>query len=73
MANFNAEVHMDESGRCRNNNHSRMNVSVRFCPDCGEVVGKHVGTKSCQADAHAKKRKERNKFCVDCGRSLANA
>ncbi len=56
--------------RCANNNHSRMNVPVKFCPDCGEVVGKNISVKTCGSDSHNRRRKDRNKFCVDCGKSL---
>lgn len=60
-----------DSDRCMNNNHSRSNVPVRFCPDCGEVVGKSVAVKTCSSETHARRRKDRNKYCVDCGGTLA--
>lgn len=47
-----------------------MNVSVRNCSMCGEVVNKSFQKKRCTDQEHAAKRKERNFFCVDCGQSL---
>lgn len=57
-------------GNCSNLNHSKMNVTVKYCPGCGEVVSKTVQSKSCNESVHSKRRKERNKYCVDCGDKL---
>lgn len=56
--------------KCRNLNHSKMNVSVRNCSMCGEVVNKAYVKKRCSDHVHASRRKERNHYCVDCGLNL---
>ena len=55
---------------CPNLNHRRANASVRFCPNCGEVVNKAIPTNKCSEDKHAKKRRKQNKYCIDCGEQL---
>jgi len=55
---------------CSNRNHSRSNAPVRYCPQCGEVVNGNVPDKKCSEEEHATRRRERNKFCVDCGAQL---
>lgn len=37
---------------------------------CGEIVNAKVPRHSCTQEAHAKKRREANVFCVDCGQRL---
>jgi hypothetical protein len=53
-----------------NFNHGRANVTVRFCPMCGEVVNKNISAQACNEEQHAKRRRDRNKYCVDCGEQL---
>lgn len=55
--------------RCRNMNHSRSNIPIRFCPDCGDKVNASIVTK-CDDPKHAARRKDRNTFCCDCGKNL---
>jgi ribosomal protein S27AE len=55
---------------CRNLNHCRSNAPVRFCPQCGEVVGGGVAIKRCDEMGHAEKRRNGERFCVDCGERL---
>lgn len=61
---------MNLEERCRNLNHSKMNVSVRFCSACGEIVNRNVQQKSCDSELHSKRRKSRDGYCVDCGKDL---
>jgi len=56
--------------RCPNLNHGRPNAPVRFCPKCGEVVNEDIPARKCEEGVHAKKRRERNKYCIDCGEQL---
>lgn len=55
---------------CRNWNHGRANVPVRFCSMCGEVVNKNIPVKKCSVEAHARRRRNYNKYCVDCSEQL---
>ena len=55
---------------CPNLNHRRRNAPVRFCPMCGEVVNENIPIKKCTEEEHAKSRRERNKYCLDCGEQL---
>jgi hypothetical protein len=55
---------------CTNMNHRRANSPVRICPQCGEVVNQSVAEKKCSEESHAKMRKQRNIYCVDCGERL---
>jgi hypothetical protein len=57
--------------RCRNMNHSRTNVPVRFCPNCGEVVNNAI-KRRCDEIKHAERRKDRSTFCSDCGKKLSD-
>ena len=56
--------------RCPNFNHGRPNAPVRNCPMCGEVVNSKIPQKVCGEEKHAKSRRERNAYCVDCGEQL---
>ena len=56
--------------RCRNFNHGHANAPMRFCSMCGEVVNKNIAAAACSEEKHAKKRRERNKYCGDCGEQL---
>ena len=55
---------------CPNYNHRRSNAPVRFCPNCGEVVNKDIPIRKCSEAKHAKRRRERNQYCLDCGEQL---
>jgi ribosomal protein S27AE len=55
---------------CPNLNHRRSDAPVRFCPRCGEVVNGGVAIKGCHVLGHAKRRKNMEQFCVDCGERL---
>ena len=61
---------MTNNGSCLNYNHGRQNVEVRFCPACGEVVNSDISAEVCQEKKHARKRREGNTYCVDCGNQL---
>ena len=56
--------------KCTNFNHGHPNAPVRFCPVCGEVVNKDIPIRKCSMEKHAKGRRERDKYCVDCGEQL---
>ena len=56
--------------KCPNFNHGRLNVPVRHCPACGDVVNKNIAPEKCSKEKHAKSRRSRDKFCVDCGKQL---
>jgi len=51
-------------------NHRRSDAPVRFCPGCGEVVNGAIAIKCCAEEVHAKKRRNMEAFCVDCGERL---
>ena len=55
---------------CPNDNHGRSVVTVRFCPNCGLVVNGSILARGCLADKHARMRRVRNTYCVDCGVQL---
>ena len=57
--------------KCQNMNHSKMNVQVRHCSMCGDVVNKNISKKYCVDGEHFRRRKERNRYCVDCGKLLS--
>ena len=56
--------------RCLNFNHRRKNAPVHFCPMCGEVVNKAIAVKKCSEETHASRRRDRARYCVDCGEQL---
>lgn len=56
--------------RCPNDNHGRMVVRIRFCPSCGEVINDKIASRKCPTDAHAKMRRSRSTYCMDCGEGL---
>ena len=56
--------------RCRNDNHGRAVVRVRFCPNCGGVVNERILAGACTLEKHARLRRARNTYCVDCGQGL---
>ena len=59
--------------RCRNDNHGRAVVTVRFCAHCGEIVNAKIPIGTCSEELHARRRQTRNAYCVDCGRVLFQA
>lgn len=61
---------MIQKNSCPNFNHGRVNAPVHACPMCGEVVNGDIPIKNCSEDEHAKRRKDRNKYCVDCATRL---
>lgn len=56
--------------RCPNNNHGRANAPVRCCPMCGETVNERVASKLCSEEEHARSRRDRNHYCIHCGKQL---
>jgi hypothetical protein len=56
--------------RCPNDNHGRAVVTVRFCPNCGVVVNESILARKCPLEKHARMRRVRNTYCVDCGQGL---
>ncbi len=56
--------------RCPNYNHGRLNVPVRFCPMCGEVVNEKISMAKCSEEQHAKSRRKQYEYCMDCGKQL---
>lgn len=50
-------------------NHGRTNVSIRFCPNCGEELNPTLKSR-CDNAKHAQLLKNRNAFCTDCGKKL---
>lgn len=64
---------MKDSGKgnehCRNLNHGRLNVPINYCPDCGARFASRP-TATCSSQHHADFRRQRYKFCIDCGIKL---
>ncbi len=52
---------------CPNYNHEREDAPVRFCPDCGEMLNEDIPMRKCKNKEHAISRRERDKYCVNCG------
>jgi hypothetical protein len=63
---------MARPGTCANFNHGKPSAPVRACSMCGEVVNSGIPLKRCDEAKHAKERRERNVFCMDCGTRLAS-
>ncbi len=59
--------------KCQNENHKRMNVTVRFCSNCGEIVNKKIPGSNCLSSTHAHQRKSGSKYCVECGENLRSS
>ena len=57
--------------RCPNDNHGRAVVTIRFCPNCGVVVNESIVSRGCPPEKHARMRRLRSTYCVDCGQTLA--
>ncbi|HVK61990.1 MAG TPA: hypothetical protein VM432_10585 [Bdellovibrionales bacterium] len=55
---------------CKNLNHGRSNVSIGFCPECGERFDSKKSL-MCNTQKHMDYRKQRFVFCIDCGGKLA--
>jgi rRNA maturation protein Nop10 len=55
---------------CPNMNHRRRESPVAFCPECGEVVNQGIPPRSCSEESHAKQRRGRSHYCVDCREQL---
>ena len=56
--------------RCVNQTHTNMNVVIRHCPTCGEIVNGKIQKNQCDHEAHKKQLKNRNTFCYMCGKNL---
>jgi predicted RNA-binding Zn-ribbon protein involved in translation (DUF1610 family) len=46
-------------------------VTVRFCPSCGVIVNERISERRCPQEKHARMRRARSTYCVDCGQGLA--
>jgi hypothetical protein len=55
---------------CPNDNHGRAIVTVRFCPNCGEIVNGKITARGCSEEEHAIRRRARYPYCADCGKRL---
>lgn len=55
---------------CPNLNHRRPDAPVRCCPGCGEVVNADIRRPDCSREEHARNRRLRNAYCVNCGEEL---
>ncbi len=60
---------MEQKTRCTNMNHSRSQISIRFCPTCGVILNANI-KQNCDEAKHASLRKNRNVFCYECGKKL---
>jgi hypothetical protein len=56
--------------RCANDNHGRAVVTVRHCPNCGDVVNGSITSRPCAQETHARMRRSQSSFCADCGQRL---
>ncbi len=61
---------MTRVDNCPNFNHDRENPPVRFCSLCGEMVNEDISMRKCKKEEHAKSRRERDTYCVNCGEQL---
>ncbi len=59
-----------QKDKCLNFNHGRLNVPVRYCPMCGKIVNEKIPSERCSEEEHAKSRRNRNRYCLDCGKQL---
>jgi hypothetical protein len=64
------EKMLTKRNNCPNYNHGRSNAPVHFCPVCGEVVNEDIHIRKCNVEEHTRRRRERSKYCVDCGEKL---
>ncbi len=58
---------------CPNDNHGRTIVTVRYCPNCGEIVNGKIPIGTCSEEQHAKRRRTQSAYCTGCGRGLFQA
>ena len=58
--------------RCPNLNHRRNDASVRYYPNCGQIVNDRIAVKTCRKETHRTKRMAFSKFCCDYGEQLIN-
>ena len=56
--------------KCKNQNHSKLNVMVRFCCQCGDLVNRSIQINHCSSESHTLSRKRGTRFCSDCGLKL---
>ncbi len=64
---------MEPREHCPNDNHGRAIVTVRFCPQCGEIVNGKIPIGTCSEEQHANQRRAGSAYCMDCGRGLFQA
>jgi len=57
--------------RCANDNHTRMNVTVRCCRSCGRIVNAAIPIGRCLQERHATALRAGSTYCVNCGDLLA--
>jgi len=62
-----------QRNHCANDNHGRAVVTVRFCASCGSILNDRIRTSPCRPEQHARMRRARNAYCVNCGERLALA
>ena len=62
---------MQRSERCANDNHSRSNVTVRCCPNCGRIVNARIPAGRCLVERHAAARRVGSSYCAHCGERIA--
>jgi hypothetical protein len=55
---------------CPNLNHRRTTITIRYCPDCGDLLNAHIAVSPCREEHHAQQRRRRSVYCVDCGLRL---
>jgi hypothetical protein len=61
---------MLQQNRCRNDNHGRAIVKVRFCSTCGTMLNRDVQPRQCPSELHARMRRMQSTYCMDCGERL---
>lgn len=65
------EVKGMRRAHCPNDNHGRAVVTVRCCPNCGGIVNPRILPRVCPEKDHARARRGRSTYCVNCGGQLA--
>jgi len=60
---------MIKKNECDNVNHTVHDVKIKYCSDCGQQFSA-LRSVSCDDIKHARKRKEKDAFCCDCGKKL---
>ena len=56
--------------RCPNDNHGRAVVTVRCCPNCGDIVNAKIPIRVCPEQEHMGARRRQHAFCMNCGEQL---